>query len=263
LFDNHKIRPKVDQILSTKLFIPPTRPELVQRPRLIERLNRGLHHKLSLISAPAGFGKTTLVTEWLDHLRLEAKTENQIDNRIAWLSLDESDNNPARFLIYFIAALNRVEGTETAIGEGALTMLHSPQPPPTEAVLIPLINEIASIPDRIILVLDDYHIIESSQVDDVLTFLLENLPPQMHLIIATREDPHLPLSRLRARGQLSELRARELHFTTAEAGEFLNQVMGLNLSAEDIAALKRVPKGGSPDCSWPPFLCRDTPTHPD
>jgi len=224
-------------LLTTKLYIPATRPELVPRTRLIEQLNRGLHRKIALISAPAGFGKTTLVTEWLDNVRLDAK------NKAAWLSLDEGDNDQARFLTYFITALNRAEGIEATIGEGALSMLQSPQPPPIESVLTLLINEIATIPDRFILVLDDYHVIESSQVDDVLAFLLENLPPQMHLVIATREDPHLPLPRLRTRMQLTELRSADLRFTTSEAAEFLNQVMGLNLSPEDIAALETRTEG--------------------
>ncbi|MCJ7703084.1 MAG: tetratricopeptide repeat protein [Anaerolineales bacterium] len=218
-------------LLTTKLYIPPTRPKLVARPRLIKQLNEGLHRKLTLISAPAGFGKTTLVTEWLDNVRLDAK------NKVAWLSLDEGDNDLARFLTYFIAALNRAEGIEATTGEGALSMLQSPQPPPTESVLTPIINEIATIPDRIIFILDDYHVIESSQVDDVLAFLLENLPPQMHLVIATREDPHIPLSRLRSQDQLTDLRVADLRFTSSEAAEFLNLVMGLNLSPEDIAAL--------------------------
>jgi LuxR family maltose regulon positive regulatory protein len=233
----------VDQLLTTKLFTPPTRPELVSRPRLIERLNGGLHRKLTLISAPAGFGKTTLVTEWLVNLALDAEKENQIENRIAWISLDEGDNDFARFLAYFIAALNRVEGMDTTIGEGALTMLQSPQPPPTEAVLTPLINEIAAIPDRILLVLDDYHLIEAQPVHDALTFFLEHLPLQIHLVIAAREDPHLPLSRLRARGQLTELRAADLRFTSSEAAEFLNQEMGLDLSTEDVAALETRTEG--------------------
>ncbi|MFC1936026.1 LuxR C-terminal-related transcriptional regulator [Chloroflexota bacterium] len=220
------------QLLSTKLFIPPTRPELVPRPRLIERLNEGLYRKLTLISAPAGFGKTTLVTEWLDNLHSEA------ENKIAWLSLDEGDNDPARFLSYFIAALNQIEGTGAAFGKGALSMLQSPQPPPPEAVLTTLINEIATIPDRIILVIDDYHLIEAQPIHDAISFLLEHLPSQMHLVTATREDPHLPLARLRAKDQLTELRATDLRFTTTEATEFLNQVMGLSLSVEDIAALE-------------------------
>jgi LuxR family maltose regulon positive regulatory protein len=230
-------------ILVTKLYIPPTRPELVPRARLIEQMNEGLHRKLTLISAPAGFGKTTLVTEWLDNLRLDSKKINQIENRIAWLSLDEGDNDPARFLTYFIAALNRVEGIKTSIGEGALTMLQSPEPPPTEAVLTPLINEIATIPDRIILVLDDYHLIETQPIHAALIYLLDHLPPQLHLVIATRDDPQLPLARLRARGQLTELRAADLHFTSVEAAEFLNQVMGLDLSTEDIAALETRTEG--------------------
>ena len=231
------------QLLTTKLFIPPTRPELVPRPRLIEQLNNGLHCKLTLISAPAGFGKTMLVTEWLDNLHLYAKKERQIENRIAWVSLDESDNDPARFLTYFITALNQIEGTDAAFGIGALSMLQSPQPPPPETTLTSLINEIAAIPDKIIFIFDDYHLIEAQPVHDALSFLLEHLPHQLHLVIATREDPHLPLSRLRARGQLTELRAADLRFTTAEAAEFLNRVMGLNLSMEDIAALETRTEG--------------------
>jgi LuxR family maltose regulon positive regulatory protein len=232
-----------ESLLTTKLFIPSTRPELVSRPRLVERLNGGLHHKLTLISAPAGFGKTTLVSEWVENLRLAAKKENQIENRIAWLSLDESENDPARFLTYLIAALNQVEGIDATFGKGALSMLQSPQPPPTETILTSLINEIATIPDRIILVLDDYHLIDAQPIHDALTFHLEHLPQQMHLVIATREDPHLPLARLRAKDQLTELRATDLRFTPSEAAEFLNQVMGLNLSADDITALESRTEG--------------------
>jgi LuxR family maltose regulon positive regulatory protein len=217
-------------LLRTKLYIPPLRPELVSRPRLIERLNAGVHRKLTLISAPAGFGKTTLVSEWLAGCERPA----------AWLSLDESDNDPTRFLSYFIAALQTVEAE---IGQGALSALQSPQLPPTESVLTALINEMAALPDAMILILDDYHLIEARPIHDALTFLLEHLPPQMHLVIATREDPRLPLARLRARGQLTELRATDLRFTSSEAAEFLNQVMGLDLSAEDISALERRTEG--------------------
>lgn len=227
-------------LLRTKLYIPPLRREQVPRPRLIERLDAGLRRKLTLVSAPAGFGKTTLVSEWVDHLRLDAAKESQIANRIAWLSLDESDNDPTRFLAYSIAALQTIEAN---IGKGALSALQSPQPPPTETILTALINEIAAIPDRIILALDDYHLIEAQPIHDALTFLLEHLPPQMHLVIATRDDPHLPLARLRARGQLTELRATDLRFTSSEAAEFLNQVMGLDLSADDIAALETRTEG--------------------
>jgi LuxR family maltose regulon positive regulatory protein len=232
-----------DSLLTTKLFIPSTRPELVSRPRLIEKLNEGLHRKLTIISAPAGFGKTTLVTEWLENVRLSAKNKTQAENKIAWFSLDEGDNEPARFLTYFITALIQIEGIDATFGKGALSLLQSPQPPSTETTLTSLINEIAAIPDRIILVLDDYHLIEAQLIHDALTFLLEHLPPQMHLVFATREDPHLPLSRLRARGQLTELRATDLQFSSSEAAEFLNQVMGLDLSAEDIAALETRTEG--------------------
>jgi LuxR family maltose regulon positive regulatory protein len=230
----------VKQLLTTKLFIPPTRPKIVPRPRLIDHLNACAYPgcKLILISAPAGFGKTTLVSEWVQVLSKAVPL-----TAIAWLSLDEGDNDPARFLAYFIAALNQAQGVEASIGKGSLNMLQSPQPPPTEAVLTQLINEIVVIPDRIILVLDDYHVIGSSQVDDILTFLVEYLPPQMHLVIASREDPHLPLSHFRARGQLTELRAADLRFTSSEAAEFLNQVMGLKLTIEDIAALERRTEG--------------------
>lgn len=233
----------VEQLLTTKLFIPPTRPDLVSRPRLVERLNAGLQRKLTLISAPAGFGKTTLVTEWLDNVRLDAKRKNRIENNIAWLSLDEDDNDLMRFLTYFIAALNKVEGTKIAIGERTLTMLQSPQPPPIEAALTPLINEITTIPDRVILILDDYHLINAQSIHDALGFTLENMPPQMHLVIATREDPFLPLSRLRARDQMTELRAIDLRFTSTESAEFLNQVMGLNLLAEEITTLEKRTEG--------------------
>ena len=212
-------------ILATKLYIPPPRPNVVLRPRLIERLNEGLHRKLTLISAPAGFGKTTLVSEWVAG----------IERLAAWLSLDEGDNDPTRFLTYLVAALQTIAPN---IGEGVLGVLQSPQPPPTESILTALLNEITTLPDHFILVLDDYHVIDAKPVDQALTFLLEHLPPQMHLVITTREDPQLPLARLRARGQLTELRAADLRFTPAEAAEFLNQVMGLNLSAEDIAALE-------------------------
>jgi LuxR family maltose regulon positive regulatory protein len=228
--------------LATKLYIPPPRPNVVLRPRLIERLNEGLRQnqgfgrKLTLISAPAGFGKTTLVSEWVAGCeRLEPTV------RVAWLSLDEGDNDPARFLAYLVAALQTIAARQSPvgnIGEGVLGVLQSPQPPPIESILTTLLNEIAALPDDFILVLDDYHTIDSKPVDQALTFLVEHLPPQMHLVIATREDPQLPLARLRARGQLTELRATDLRFTPAEAAEFLNQVMGLNLSAEDIAVLE-------------------------
>jgi LuxR family maltose regulon positive regulatory protein len=211
------------QILATKLYIPPPRPKAVLRPRLIERLNEGLSagRKLTLISASAGFGKTTLVSEWVA----------VCERPVAWLSLDEGDNDPTRFLTYLVAALqtlalSKVEGIAANIGAGVLGVLQAPQPPPTESILITLLNDITTISDSFILVLDDYHVVDSkpvdasTSVDDALTFLLEHLPPQMHLVVATREDPLLPLARLRVRGQLTELRAADLRFTPAEAAEF-------------------------------------------
>jgi LuxR family maltose regulon positive regulatory protein len=230
-------------LLTTKFFIPSTRPELVLRPRLIEQLNGGLHRKMTLISAPAGFGKTTLVCEWVDNIRLDAKKEHQRVFRIAWISLDESDNDAIRFLNYLLTALSRTAGNEPALGGAALSMLQSPQPPPTEAILTSIINEIADIPDGIILVLDDYHLIETSPLHDALSFFLEHLPPKMHLVIVTREDPHLPFARLRAKDQLTELRAADLRFTSSEAAEFLNRVMGFNLSIEDVSALETRTEG--------------------
>jgi LuxR family maltose regulon positive regulatory protein len=185
---------------------------------------------VTIISAAAGFGKTTLVSEWVAGC----------GRPVAWLSLDEGDNDPARFISYLIAAL---QTNKAGIGEGLLAALQSPQPPPTESILTALINEITTIPDSFIFVLDDYHIIDSKPVDNALTFLIEHLPPQMHLVIVTREDPPLPLARLRVRNQLTELRAADLRFTPAEAAEFLNQMMGLNLSAENIAALDKRTEG--------------------
>ena len=227
-------------ILATKLYTPPPRPKIVLRPRLIERLNEGLSlgRKLTLISASAGFGKTTLVSEWIAGC----------ERPVAWLSLDEGDNDITRFLTYLVTALQTIAAN---IGEEVLGALQSPQLPPIESILTALINEITPIPDNpstgsgqgFILVLDDYHIIDSKPVDNALNFLLEHLPAQMHLVIATREDPHLPLARLRVRGQLTELRAADLRFTPSEAAEFLNQVMGLNLSAEDIASLENRTEG--------------------
>jgi LuxR family maltose regulon positive regulatory protein len=211
-------------ILTTKLYIPPPRPTVVCRPRLTEALNEGLQRKLTLISAPAGFGKTTVVSAWI------AGSERPA----GWLSLDVGENDPARFLSYFVAALQTIAAN---VGEEVLGALQSSQPPPTEAILTDLLNEITTLPDGVVLVLDDYHVIDANSVDVALTYLVEHLPPQMHLVIATREDPHLPLARLRAQGQLTELRAADLRFTPSEAAVFLNQVMGLSLSAAEIAQL--------------------------
>jgi LuxR family maltose regulon positive regulatory protein len=234
-------------ILATKLYIPPPQSKLVHRSHLIEWLNAGLtaEHKLSLISAPAGFGKTTLVSEWIAGC----------GRPVAWLSLDKGDNDLSRFLAYLVAALqtlalprrrtrqNGAEEMAENIGAEVLALINSPQPPPTESILTTLVNDIATLSDDFVLVLDDYHEVDAKPIDHALTFLIEHLPPQMHLVIATREDPYLPLAQLRARNQLTELRVAELRFTFSEATEFFNQLMGLNLSAENIAALETRTEG--------------------
>ncbi|MHB1319218.1 MAG: LuxR C-terminal-related transcriptional regulator [Anaerolineae bacterium] len=219
-------------ILATKLYLPPPRPGAVLRPRLIERLDEGLALgcRLTLVSAAAGFGKTTLVSAWVAGC----------GRPVAWLSLDSGDSDPARFLTYFVAALQTLAPT---IGEGVLAALASPRPPRIDSLLTELLNEMAAIRDPSILVLDDWHAIDSEPVDRALAFVVDHLPPQVHLVIATREDPTLPLARLRSRGGLTELRAADLRFSPAEAAEFLNQVMGLQLSAEDVAALEARTEG--------------------
>jgi LuxR family maltose regulon positive regulatory protein len=217
-------------LLATKLYIPSPRPNAVSRPHLLARLHAGLHGKLTLVSAPAGFGKTTLVSAWV----------SDCGRPVAWLSLDVGDNDPARFLAYLTAAVQTLAPT---LGAGVLSALRSPQPPPLETILTALVNEIAALPTPFILVLDDYHVIEAAAVGDALAFLVDHLPPPLHLVIATREDPPLPLARLRARGQLTEVRAADLRFTHDEAAAFLNQVMGLNLSTDAIAALEARTEG--------------------
>jgi len=185
---------------------------------------------VTLISAPAGFGKTTLVSEWVASSSLP----------VAWLSLDESDNDPARFLVYVISALQTISPNVAA---GLVDVLQSSQSSPIESILTALINKITNILDDFFLILDDYHTIDAKPVDDALAFIVEHLPPRMHLVITTREDPPLPIPRLRARDRLTELRAADLRFTPAEAAEFLNQVMGLDLSVDEVAALETRTEG--------------------
>ena len=218
------------EILSTKLFIPRPRSILVSRPRLTERLNAGLDGKLTLVAAPAGFGKTTLLSEWIP----------QSPRCVTWLSLDEGDSDPPRFWIYFIAALQMLN---PEIGKSAQALLQAPQPPAIETVLTILINEITAFPNVFAHVFDDYHLVQNSDIDEALAFLIEHQPPNMHLVINTRADPHLPVLRLRARGQLVEIRAADLRFTFDEASAFLNQAMGLDLSEQDIAALGQRTEG--------------------
>ncbi len=212
-------------LLVTKLYVPRPRAGAIARPRLVARLDEGLRGGLTVISAPAGFGKTTLVSEWVAHAERD----------IAWLSLDEGDGDPGRFLAYLGAALQTARpGLDTSIARGQQTS----RPPPVEQALTMLLNEIAASPDPLLLVLDDYHLVDSAAVDEALTFFLDHLPANLHLAITTREDPRLPLPRLRARGRLTELRAADLRFTVDEAAAFLNDAMGLDLSPSDVAALE-------------------------
>ncbi|HEY0474292.1 MAG TPA: helix-turn-helix transcriptional regulator, partial [Kribbella sp.] len=179
------------------------------------------------MSAPAGFGKTTLLTEWLADSPADGRTA-------AWLSLDHRDNDPAVFWTYLVAALRTVA---PGVGGGALSLLQSPQPP-IEVVLGALLNDLDAVSDEVVLVLDDYHVIDAREVQEGMAFLLAHLPPQLHLVIAGRADPALPLARLRGRGELVEIRAAELRFTAGEAAAYLNDVMGLVLTATDVAALE-------------------------
>jgi LuxR family maltose regulon positive regulatory protein len=217
-------------LLTTKLYIPPVRREWVPRPRLLARLNDGLDHKLTLISTPAGFGKTTLLSGWT----------RQSAFPVAWVSLDEGDNDPARFWAYVIAAVKKIH---KGIGDSALAALQSPQLPQMEGLLNGLLNEIAQVSDPTVLVLDDFHVIADGAIHEGLTFLLDNVPPQMHLILSSRADPPWPLARLRARREMIELRTIDLRFTDDEAASFLNEAMKLDLSPGDIAALEERTEG--------------------
>lgn len=229
-------------LITTKLDCPPSRQSLVSRPHLINKLNESLHsgHKLTIISASAGFGKTTLVSNWMANLHLDAQKESRIKNRVAWLSLDEGDNDPTRFLTYLIAALQKIEQN---VGQATLVMMESPQPPPPEALLTSLINDLADSSQPLVLVIDDYHVIKTLDIHQQLGFLVEHQPTQMYLVLLTREDPPLPLSRLRARGQMVEIRQDDLRFSLDECSEFLQKVMGLELSPSNVAALERRTEG--------------------
>jgi len=216
-------------LLATKLHAPQLRAHLVARQRLTEKLHAD-GGKLTIIAAPAGFGKTTLITSWLIG-------ENCPH---AWLSLEDRDNDAIRFVTYLVAALQTLAPD---LGQATLTALQNLQSPDPEAVIIPLVNEITHAGTTFTLVLDDYHAITNPYIQQGLTILVEHLPPQLHLILTTRADPPLPLPRLRARGLLTEIRADDLRFTPAEAAIFLNEIMGLALTPEDIAALEQRTEG--------------------
>jgi len=217
-------------LLQTKLYIPQPRPQRVARPRLLERLNEGLDRKLTLISAPAGFGKTTLVSDWA----------RQTACPTAWLSLDPADNDPARFLTYLIAALQRIN---LDVGQTASDLLHAAQLPRPETLLTLLINDITAFPGELILVLDDYHLLEEQIIHAALDFLISYMPSHLHLVIASRSQPPLYLARLRGQGQLLELDAADLRFTAVEVEKFLKEVMHLDLSPADRTSLEMRTEG--------------------
>ncbi|MEZ4712253.1 MAG: zinc-binding dehydrogenase [Caldilineaceae bacterium] len=219
-------------ILRTKLYIPPLRAQSIARPHLAALLNQGLQqgHKLALVSAPAGFGKSTLIAEWVHGAKRPC----------AWLSLDEADDQLPRFLVYVIAALQTVLPN---IGVDLLPALSAAHPPAVEALLTELVNELADASAPLTLVLDDYHVIEDAAIDHALTFLLDHLPPQIHLAIVGRADPALPLARLRARRELTELRTAHLRFTSDEIGQFLHEMAGRTFTTADIAELEQRTEG--------------------
>lgn len=218
------------QLLSTKLNIPPVRIDWVPRPRLLDRLDAGLRSKLTLVSASAGFGKTTLLSEW--------SVRSQYP--VAWLSLDEGENDPVRFMHYLIAALQRVDGD---IGRGVSSILGTPRLPPPDSLVTILINELPAAAGPFFLVLDDYHAIQAEWVHEAVEFLIAHMPAEMHLVLATRHDPPLSLPRLRVRNLLTELREDELRFTADEAAAFLNQVLGLSCDVNLVSALEARTEG--------------------
>ncbi len=224
-----------DLLLKTKFSMPVVRKDMVARSGLIEKLNNslwqahGFARKLTLISAPAGFGKTSLVVDWLNNLGLQ----------VVWLSLDQNDNDPVRFLAYLIAGLNKID---IKIGLAATKMQQSPQPPPGETIITSLINDLTEISQPFILTLDDFHAIHNPAIYRQVSFLLEHQPEKMLQVILTREDPMLPISRLRSRGQLCEIRLADLRFSLNEAAAFL-QNMGLDLNQADLNILQRRTEG--------------------
>ena len=217
-------------LLQTKLYAPPPRPPLVQRGYLLGRLRKQVACPLTLVSAPAGFGKSTLVSAWIA----------QSEQPAAWFALDEDDNDPTRFLTYLIAALQTCQPN---LGETALALLAVPQALPVKTILTLLLNELGTLLAPLTLVLDDYHLITAQPIHDALIFLIDHLPPQLRLIITSRIDPPLPLARWRVRSQLTDVRADDLRFTAQETATFLNDVMELTLSPSEITALERRTEG--------------------
>ncbi|HET7637822.1 MAG TPA: AAA family ATPase, partial [Ktedonobacteraceae bacterium] len=221
-------------LLVTKLAIPPVRSDLVARPRLTNQLQLGIQRPLILIAAPAGFGKTTLLSTWLENAPL----------RSAWVSLEHDDDDLIRFWHYMFTALERVHPDS---GASALALLQGSDPqqlPPIETILTVWINDLAALPhEKVVLILDDYHLITAPSIHQSVTYLVDHLPHQLHLVMATRADPPLPLARLRTRGHLTEIRAADLRFTSLETTTFLTRMLGMHLSGEDIAALEARTEG--------------------
>ena len=221
-------------LLQTKLYVPQNRPTLMPRPHLIEKLNQRLDRKLTLVSAPAGFGKTTLVTHWGQQL-----TEAG-DWHLGWLSLDENDNEADRFFTYFVAALQQIDGR---FGQSTLELLQSSPTDNLQFILTNLLNSLAQNPQAILLALDDYFHINNPAIHDGLQFLLDNAPPSFHLLLLSRTDPPLALARLRARRQMTEIRQDDLRFSPVEAHQFLNQLMALGLPETAVTALEKRTEG--------------------
>ena len=224
-------------LLVTKLYHQPLQPHVVERPDLLSRFTACLARPLTIVSAPAGFGKTTLVSAWRASIASAGP--------LAWLSLDPDDNDLTRFLQYLVAA---IDGAAAGAGAHAGALLRLPQMPEARAVLSALLNGLLSVPQAtaarpLVLVLDDYHVLTDPAVHEAVTYLIEHLPPALRLVLLTRIDPPLPLARLRVRGQLSEMRAADLRFTAAEAAAFLNEAMGLRLTPEDVTALQARTEG--------------------
>ena len=218
-------------LLQTKLYIPSRRPGLLSRPHLIAKLDGGWPGKLLLLSAPAGYGKTTLVTEWIDQIHA--------DTLVCWLSLDEEDSDPQQFFSYLAAAIRPLSETQSGLPQ----LLQSPQPLLAKSMMAAFINDVVPVSSPLLLILDDYHAIESVEIDRAIAFLLDHLPPQMRLVITSRADPGFPISRLRARGELTELRVNDLRFTEAEVAQFFQQSMNITLSSDHIAALEARTEG--------------------
>ena len=244
--------------LETKFHMPPWRTHGVMRPRLLEHLHHGFTdgHKLTLVSAPAGYGKTTLMAEWIHHF----SRQNEAVGRVGWLSLDEADNDPARFLSYWVAAFCRLDESH---GQSAQSLLGMPQLPPITAIFDELINELVGLTYKIILILDDYHVITNPLLHEALTYFIDHQPQQIHLALTTRADPPIALSRMRVRGQLTEIRAHHLRFTANEARQFFNQAMRLNLEPDEVTALEVRTEGWAAGLQLAALAMQNLPDHHD